>query len=390
MNRVFAVLLLVFVSAPQGLAGQSLLGSRGLGLPIEPLDARSRALGSVGVGLLGPALLPTDPASAAGMAFPALEITLQPQWTEGTMGEETDHTQGTRFPVMGFSYPVYSLGGAVTLTMGGFMDQRWELRRESTTELGGTTVPLVEELRSEGGVTTVRLGWAQRLGEDLAIGVGFGSQAGSVSRTFTRTLIDTEPGLEVIPYQVRSEWQYSGLSATLGARWDPVDFLRLAGTATWSSSLKADPSEGTEGDGAEFELPMELRLGASGLLTPNLIMNLGLAYAGWSHSAGGLREEDLAGPVWSFGGGLEWTGTELRSRRIPLRVGARKSDLPFRFAGEDPIETLLAGGIGINLTRPQDLLAGGVDMAVERGRREAGSLVETFWRGTLTIRIASW
>ncbi len=390
MNRVFIFLLLGFVSASQGLAGQSLLGSRGLGLPIEPLDARSRALGSVGVGLIGPVLLPTDPASAAGIAFPALEITLQPQWTEGTMGEETDRTHGTRFPVMGLSYPVYSLGGTVTLTMGGFMDQRWELRRESTTELGGSTVPLVDELKSEGGVTTVRLGWAQRLGDDLAIGVGIGSQAGSVTRTFTRTLIDPEPGVEVIPYQVRSEWQYSGLTATLGARWDPVDFLRLAGTATWSSSLKADPMEGTEAGDAEFELPLELRLGASGLLTSDLIMNLGLAYAGWGHSAGGLREEDLAGPVWSFGGGLEWTGTELRSRRMPFRVGARRSGLPFRFAGEDPTEMLVAGGIGINLTRPQDLLAGGVDLAVERGQREAGALSETFWRGTVTLRIASW
>jgi hypothetical protein len=71
-------------------------------------------------------------------------------------------------------------------------------------------------------------------------------------------------------------------------------------------------------------------------------------------------------------------------------VGMRNSSLPFRFAGDDPTETLLAGGIGLDVTRPQDVINGGIDLAVERGRREAGSLTETFWRGTLTFRIASW
>jgi hypothetical protein len=390
MRRVLALALLGLACLSQGLEGQSLLGSRGLGLPLEPLDARSRALGSVGVGLMGSALLPSDPASAAGIAFPALEITIQPQWAEGTVGEESDRTHGTRFPLMGLAYPVYSLGGTVTLTFGGFMDQRWGLQRESTTDLSGTTVPVVDEFTSEGGVSTFRLGWAHRIGEDLALAVGFGTRAGSVTRTFVRTLTDTEPGVEVVPYRVRSEWQYSGLTANFGARWDPADFLRLAGTATWSSSLKADPVEGTEGGGTDFELPMEFRVGASGLLTSGLTMSLGLAYASWEPSAGGLEEEDLAGSVWSFGGGLEWTGTQLKSRRMPFRLGARRSGLPFRFAGENPTETVLAAGIGLDLTLAQDFIVGGLDLAAERGRREAGSLSEAFWRGTLTFRIASW
>ena len=390
MRRVLIVAMLCIAALAEGLEGQSLLGSRGLGLPLEPLDARARALGGVGVGLMGSALVPTDPASAAGLPFPALEITVQSQWTEGVMGEEADRIKGTRFPLMGLSYPVHPLSGAVTLTIGGFMDQRWQLQRESTTELGETTVPVLDRFRSEGGVSTFRLGWAQRIGENLALGVGVGSQAGSVSRTFTRTLGAPEPGVDLVPYRVRSVWQYSGLTASFGARWDPADFFRVAGTATWAASLKADPVEGTEADGAEFDLPLELRLGASGLLTAGLTMNLGFAYAGWEPSAAGLEEEDLAGAVWTYGGGLEWTGSQLRSRRTVVRLGARKASLPFRFAGEDPTETLVAAGLGLDVTRPQDVIAGGLDLAVERGRRVAGSLEETFWRGTVTFRIASW
>jgi hypothetical protein len=387
-SMALAVMALVFLSP--SLMGQSLLGSRGLGFPLEPLDARARALGSVGVGLKGSALVPTDPAAAAGIEFPSVELTVQPQWAESTMGEDSDRIQGTRFPFMGIAYPVYGLKGTVTLTIGGFMDQRWHLQRESTADLGGTTVPALDEFRSDGGVSTFRLGWAQRIGEDLALGGSLGTRAGSVARTFTRTLTVDAPGVEVIPYRVRSEWQYSGLTASFGARWDPAEFLRVAGTATWSASLKADPAEGTQGDDAAFQLPLEVRLGASGLLTSGLTMTLGLAYADWQPSAGGLREEDVAGAVWSYGGGLEWTGTQLRSRRTAVRMGARKSNLPFRFAGENPTETLVAGGIGLDLTRPQDVIVGGLDLAVERGWRDAGSLEESFWRGTLTFRIASW
>ena len=390
MTRVLAFVLLGLAALSEGGEGQSILGSRGLGLPLEPLDARARALGSVGVGLMGWALTPTDPASAAGSPFPSLEITVQPQWAESTLEDGTDRIRATRFPLFGLSYPVYALSGTVTLTIGGFMDQRWQLQRESTTELEETTVPVLDEFRSEGGVSTFRLGWAQRIGEDLALGLGLGSQAGSVTRTFIRTLDVTEPGVEVVPYRVRSTWQYSGLTASFGARWDQADFLRLAGSATWSASLKADPMEGTDGGDADFDLPVEFRIGASGLLTTGLTMNLGLAYAGWEPSAGGLQEEDLAGAVWSYGGGLEWTGTQLRSRRMPFRVGVRKSSLPFRFAGDDPSETLVAAGMGLDVTRPADVIAGGFDLALERGRREAGPLTETFWRGTVTFRIASW
>lgn len=47
------------------LAAQSLFGSSGLGLPLEAVDARARALGNLGLGLSGGALLPGDPAAAA-------------------------------------------------------------------------------------------------------------------------------------------------------------------------------------------------------------------------------------------------------------------------------------------------------------------------------------
>ena len=54
-------------------------------MPMEPLDARARALGTLGVGLLGPSLTPTDLASAARIYLPSAQVTLQPQWVDGDL-----------------------------------------------------------------------------------------------------------------------------------------------------------------------------------------------------------------------------------------------------------------------------------------------------------------
>ena len=61
--RLFLVALIALAlqAPPARAAAQSLLNASGLGLPIEPLDARSRGLGGVPVGLFGASVLPTDP-----------------------------------------------------------------------------------------------------------------------------------------------------------------------------------------------------------------------------------------------------------------------------------------------------------------------------------------
>jgi hypothetical protein len=54
------------------------------------------------------------------------------------------------------------------------------------------------------------------------------------------------------------------------------------------------------------------------------------------------------------------------------------------------VESALGGGIGVLLARAGDIPLARVDVAVERGRREGGSLGEDFWRTTLTFRAAGF
>jgi len=387
--RPSLLFLLVMMILPPSAGAQSLFGSQGLGMLLEPLDARARGLGSVGVGLLGPSLHPADLAAAARIYLPSGQLTLQPQWVDVDLAGETLSTRATRFTQMGLAYPVPSLSGTAVLQIGSFLDQRWVVEESSTQEFRGEEVAVNDVFRSDGGVSTVELGWAQRMGETLSLGVGLGSRIGSVSRSFQR-IIEAEEAGDVVPFRTGGEWRYSGLLASLGFQWDAGRSLRLGGSVTWSQDLEAKPTESTDGEAASFDLPTEFRLGATGVLTPRLAASAGFSYANWTSSGDALGAEAVTGAVLSYGGGLEWAGPVWGIRNFPIRLGFRRSDLPFTFEGEDPTETAFTGGIGLNLVPAQTGLVGAIDLGVERGKREAGSLSESFWKASITFRVGSF
>jgi hypothetical protein len=296
-----------------------------------------------------------------------------------------------RFPIMGLAYPIGALNGMVSITFGGYMDQRWEVSVDGTEELAGETINVNNLYRSEGGISSLRLGWAQRLSRNLSLSLGMGYHTGSVTRTFVRGFDSISVGTsQVKGYSDGGKWKFGGPTGSVGFAWDPVELLRLSGSMTWNGTLDAEPSEATKGAPASYELPTEFRLGASGLLTPRLSLTVGMAYADWQPSSEGLEADALVGSVMSFGGGVEWRAQAFGSRTLPLRLGFRKSGLPFKLDGEDPTETILAGGLGLNFTQAEDFVLAGIDMALEKGNREAGSFSEDFWRGTITFRVSGW
>ena len=61
MTRSFTFLTLLTLWLPVAVSGQSLFNAAGLGLPSDAIDARSRSLGGVGLGLRGPSIQSMDP-----------------------------------------------------------------------------------------------------------------------------------------------------------------------------------------------------------------------------------------------------------------------------------------------------------------------------------------
>ena len=78
---------------PSTLAGQSVLGSSGLGMKLEPLDAIQRALGGVGVTTRTATVLPGNPVAALDVLAPTIAFTVQPHWGKYTIGSERGKVQ---------------------------------------------------------------------------------------------------------------------------------------------------------------------------------------------------------------------------------------------------------------------------------------------------------
>ena len=392
MNRRFALVALLALITPACASAQSLLNGAGLGVPTDPLDARTRALGGVGIGLQGPALLGSDPAAAANFLLPTLVMTAQPSWVDyGRQSGDAGTFRGTRFPNLGIAYPAF--GAVVTLSLESFLDQRYQAQRAVPLDLGEGPIEATDRFTSNGGVSQVRLGFAKAVGPKVRVGVSTGSYTGSLTRRFERLFpeaTDSTTATQVERYQAGGLWGYSGATLTGGASVLLGTFAQVAGSLTWSTALDAKPSDDTAGGARTFDLPLQVRLGATAILAPGLSVSAGFTSADWSAVDDDLTEGTSTGITNSFGVGVELSRARLFGREAPLRFGYRRSDLPFALGPGPATEKLWAGGIGLNLSQIGELVRAGVDLALERGDRVDTSLSESFWRATLTVKVAGY
>lgn len=382
-----AVLLALLGLAPGSLEAQSLFSVGGLGVPVEGLDARARALGSIGLGLPGFSLYQYDPAGSAGVPAPLIQASMQPTWGTVGEGENQQDFRTTRFPHIALAYPV-GLYGTAFVSYSGYLDQRWRLFQESVQNLGGEPVTVTDDFESNGGIASFTVGWAQQIGESFGVGISAGLYTGRLRRKLTRTFESEAFGGDIDPYILDGEWTTTGPLATLGVRWDPWEIIRVAASVEWSGDLKVEPQKGTERGAQTVDIPLVYRIGASASLTPTLALVGGFSYQDWEGVGTGLGAAARPGSELSWGSGLEFTGASLFSRELPLRLGYRRSDFPFQFEGEEVKESYFAFGLGYVFARSDDYPTALIDLTMERGRREAGVDLEEFWRATFTLRLS--
>lgn len=392
MMRRLTLALVVGLSVPAAASGQSLLNAAGLGLPVEALDARTRAMGGVGIGLQGPALLPTDPAASVGYILPSVQITAQPSWVDaGTTGlAQSGKYRGTRFPSLGIAYPVLGYGVA-TLSFESVFDQRYKATQPVTVDLGEGPVQVTDDFVSDGGVSTLRMGFSRIVGRRLALGISGARYAGSLTRRLTRDFGTGTGGEPVEAYQIGGLWTYSGTAVTGGASLAVGTFAQLAGSFTWSSGLKANPSVDTEGDSRTFDMPLQLRVGGTAVLAPGLSLSAGYTTADWSNIDNDLGGGASVGTTNSFGVGLELSRARILGKRAPLRFGYRTRDLPFLLGQQGAAtESVWAGGLGMHLAQSGEFIRSALDLALEHGTRKDNVLSESFWRATITVRVSGF
>lgn len=384
--RIFLVVLaLGTVGAPAG--AQSLFNSAGLGLPLEALDGRSRALGNLGIGLPGGAFLPTDPAGLGRLRVSTGVIAGQPSWVDySNQAGQSGNFQGNRFPLLGLAYPL--AGGMASVQLGSFLDQNYRTVATGTVTIDGSPVETNDEFVQDGSVSNLNVGYSRMLGEALAVGVTFGRYAGSVDRVLTRTYGDGDQGID--DYIEAGVWSYVGHSVTAGASWDASEDLRVAASIQLPTDLEANASESTRGADRSFDLPIRYKVGTSANLGASLLVTGSFALANWSSVQGDLVSGAFANDTKAFGLGMELTRARIFGKDAPLRFGFRRAELPFSTTDAGAVERVFSGGFGLALNTTNDVMLAGVDLALERGRRSGGGLSENFWRATISLLAAGF
>lgn len=391
MRATMIFMAALLVAAPA--RAQSLFAARGLGLPVVPVDARARALGGIGVGILGVNTSLVNPASISGITRRGITATLQPTTTDITIGDVSDNVSGTRFPLI---HAILPLGQRFVLGVGygAAYDQYWSIALQDTVMIGESRVGVNDVVRSEGGVGEARLSAAFEVTDNFSIGAALGMNTGSLERSVERTFGDSTA---YNPFSTRIRWDYNGITTAVGARWDPISALRLAASASFGGELEAD---GKAGDAITrtFDVPMRVAFGASGLLGTEVVATLG---GEWSAAEEGVGTSPAGLPLsvaeqtWRVGGGLEWTGGAGDTRAFPLRVGGSVGALPYHLADEEEArEWTVSAGMGLRFSDAALVPYALADIAVERGGRTGFSsptlengLEESFWRVTISLSL---
>lgn len=358
---------------------QSLLSARGLGLPLEPVDARARGLGGIRLGLPDPAMSLVNPAGAVGLAVAGLSVTFQSDNVRGE-GEDSDDFSTARFPVVQAAFPIGERFVG-TLGYGAVLDQNWVVTREDSIDVSGSRTAVVDRFRSSGGVARLRAGAGYHLLPRLDVGAAVDIYSGVAADTIFRVF----PGSGFSPSVTATTYEWRGVGFGAGARWRG-DAFSLAAAVSGGGTLRAAAQDSGVVD-REYTLPLQVDLGGSARIAQQALVAVSGRWAGWSAADEDLAASGGARDAMQLAGGVEYEAMRFLGRPLPLRLGGRFARLPFRWTedGEFPDERALTAGVGM-------VFGGGaatLDLSGERGMRggDAVGLEESFWRVSLSLSL---
>jgi len=351
----------------------SVFGIRGLGLLGRPVSARAAATGGA-FGLFDPAT-PLNPAAlglwrvTSGWAVGAAT---QRRFDDGTASASLG---STRFPLFGFASPV-GRRLVLAVTVGEYLDRTWATRDSGVTTLRDTAVSFVDQARSVGGVSDLRLGAAYRASDRLLVGIGLHALAGSTNLTVTRTF----SSVAFTNFSDLAVTDFTGTGLSVGAQMRVSSKFVVSGMARVNSRLKAASTAG-----ATVRVAMPYEIAGAVALSPaaGISLSASVGLQTWARAAGSLEAagQPRSRDVRNVSVGGEVDRLRLGGRTVPVRFGYRWRELPFPLDGASLAEHALGGGLGLTL-------AGGratVDLGLEVGDRAAGAVHERFTAGYVGV-----
>ncbi|WP_420127355.1 hypothetical protein [Longimicrobium sp.] len=377
LGTAAAAAVLSVLSAGQAPA-QSLLSTSGLGTPLEPVDARARALGGLAVGLPDAQMSLVNPAAAMGLPAAGLTVTFQADEVSGTAGDQAQDYTTARFPVVQAAFPIGTRFVA-SLGYAGVLDQNWAVEHRDSILVTGQQLDVLDRFRSSGGVARLRGGVGYRLLPRLDVGAALDVYTGALRDTVYRVF--TEGGIQPSITGTTYEWRGLGLSA--GARWRGSAFSLSAAVAAGGSLTAEAQDSGVVSK--DYSLPVQVDVGGSARIAQQALVAVSARWQGW-----GAADEDVSGgarDATQLTAGIEYEALRFLGRPVPLRIGARYAELPFRYEGATDFVNERTGTAGIGV-----VFGGGaasLDLSGERGMRGGGAalLDESFWRVSLSLSL---
>lgn len=359
---------------------QSLLSAGGLGAPLEPVDARARALGGLSVGLPDAQMSLVNPAAAVGLPAAGLTVTFQADDVSSVAGDQADDFTTARFPVIQAAFPI---GTRVVASLGyaAVLDQNWAVENEDSITISGDRLPVLDRFRSSGGVARLRGGVGYRLLPRLDVGAAVDVYSGALRDTVYRIFT----GGQFAPSITGTTYEWSGVGFSAGARWRG-SALSLSAAVSAGGSLTAEAQN--EGVASKnYSLPVQVDAGGSARIAQQALVAVSARWQGWSAADEDLATSGGARDATQVTGGIEYEALRFLGRPVPLRVGARYAQLPFRYEGAADFVDERAGTAGIGM-----VFGGGaasLDLSGERGWRggDSAGLDESFWRVSLSLSL---
>ena len=364
MRRAFLIGLILAGAAP-GLAAQSsMFGARGLGLPGRGYSAH--AWGLSGANSLFDPESNRNPATIARLLTVTAGFQIVPEWRRAENPAGSESVKMTQFPHFMVAGPLRSTLFAVGLSMSNYTSRDFKFVSTHTETIRGAPVDITDTLFSRGGLNDIRLAVSYLAGPNLDLGAAFHVITGVNRMEQTRVFSDTS----FLPSEQSAELSYAGVGLSLGAVYRPSGRLGIA------ASLRADNKASLDLDSTNvdaIDLPYTVAAGIQLQASSRLLAAAQATFRTWSAANSDLLEQGGPGAknTLELNGGLEYARDPRAIWRRPIRLGVHYSQLPFLLAagGDQPTEFGISLGTGTRFAGQR----GGIDLAIEKNWRSAGS-----------------
>jgi hypothetical protein len=365
--------LIALLALPAAVAAQGGLGSQGFGYPVGQMSGA--ALGSGGAGAESDPNSGINPAAIAQPNRFSLMLQFEPEFRRTSAGGAADKASLVRFPsfVATGSFGRFVVSGGVTTVL----DRTWSNTYADSLLVGGAWVPTTVIAQSEGSLSDVRAALSYVVHRRLQLGFGLHGMTGENRTGLTYIFPDTSG---VGGVDQAASFGYEGAALSFGFVAEPRDGLQLSGSMRSGGALTLEQG-GSEVGAAS--VPTRFGLGATWAAIPGVAVSARVEQTRWSDMDGLGSTQVSLFDATEFALGAEFLGPRLGGTNSAVRVGIRDRALPFGISGNEVRERILAGGLGIPVSRGRAQ----IDLALQRATRSAPGITEKAWLITVGLGI---